>query len=91
MSHRQRDDTRSTKPRMYQPLWELIAKNTSDKPVTITCPVRNQDRVVQAVKKEKTIANTLRRDVDAVGFGRLVIKRDGNKVSFHLLYNGDMI
>ena len=76
---------------MYQNLWEMIAKNTSDKPVKVRCPVGNQPRLIQAVKKEKSAANVLRKNVDAVSYGELIIQRDGEYVYFSLKYNGDMI
>ena len=91
MSRRQLEDTRVKKPRMYQNLWEHIAKNTSDMPVKVRCPVRNQPRLIQAVKKEKSAANILRKNVDAVSYGELVIRCDGEYVMFSLKYNGDMI
>ena len=91
MPRRYHDDTAGTKPRMYQKLWEMIAKNTSDAPVKVRCPVGNQPRLIQAVKKEKSAANMLRKSVDAVSYGELVIKRDGDHVFFSLKYNGDMI
>jgi hypothetical protein len=76
---------------MYQNLWEMIAKNTSDKPVKVRCPIGNQPRLIQAVKKEKSAANVLRKNVDAVSYGELIIHRDGEFVYFSLKYNGDMI
>lgn len=79
------------KPRMYQPLWEHIVKNTSDKPVKVKCPVGNQIRVIKAVVKEKAAANALRKSVDAVSYGKLIIKREGDWIYFSLAYNGDMI
>jgi len=79
------------KPRMYESIWEHIAKNTSDKPVKVRCPVGNQNRLIQAVKKEKSAANVLRKNVDAVSYGELEIRRDGEFVYFSLKYNGDMI
>jgi hypothetical protein len=91
MRRKHRLDTASAKPRMYQNLWEMIAKNTSDKPVKVRCPVGNQPRLIQAVKKEKSAANVLRKSVDAVSYGELIIHCDGEWVYFSLKYNGDMI
>ena len=84
-------DNQPTKLRMYQQLWLLIAANTSDQPVKITCPVRNHKRVIQAVRKEKTIANMLRKNVDAVSYGRLIVTTVGNELRFKLDWNGDML
>lgn len=77
--------------RMYESVWDKIARNTSEQPVKVRCPIGNQPRLIQAVKKEKTIANTLRKNVDAVSYGRLIVKRDGEWIYFSLHYNGDMI
>lgn len=79
------------KTRMYQSLWLMIAQSTSDKPVKVRCPVANQTRLIQAVRKEKSAANMLRKNVDAVSYGKLVTVQDGDWVYFSLKYNGDMI
>jgi hypothetical protein len=76
---------------MYQGLWELIAKNTSDKPVKVRCPIGNQPRLIRAIRKEKSAANVLRKSVDAVSYGELIVTCDGEWVYFGLKYNGDMI
>lgn len=86
-----RAERRPAKLRMYQRIWNLIAENTSDQPVKITCPVNNHKRLIQAVRKEKTIANMARKNVDAVSYGELVIAVDGTTIAFSLKYNGDMI
>lgn len=76
---------------MYQSILDKILENGSDAPVRVRCPINNQPRLIQAVKKLKSEANTLRRDVDAVGYGRLIITRDGEWVTFQLTFNGDQI
>lgn len=92
MSNRHfRESHKTPKLRMYQKLWLLIAQNTSDKPVEITCPVGNHKRVIQAVRKEKSIANKLRKNVEAVSYGELIVTTNGNKIFFSLDWNGDMI
>lgn len=85
------NDMQVNNARMYQPLWELIAKNTSDQPVKVRCPVANQLRLIRAVRKEKCAANMLRKNVDAVSYGKLVTHCDNEWVYFSLKYNGDMI
>lgn len=87
---RAREDA-PTKPRKYQAIWELIAANASDKPVKVRCPKENQARLIAAVKLEKKNANALRRGVDAVGYGKLIIKQEGDFVLFGITYSGDMI
>jgi hypothetical protein len=81
----------ANKPRMYQAIWDKILANTSEVPVRVRCPIGNQPRLIQAVKKLKTEANTLRRDVDAVGYGRLIVGRNGEWVTFKITFNGDQI
>lgn len=84
----------SRKPRMYQGLWELIARNKSDEPVKVDCPINNQARLIMAVRKEKRLANRQRKDVDAVTFGTMIVEIDPNNprtVMFSLDWNGDMI
>jgi hypothetical protein len=82
---------RRHKPRMYEPIWTKIKENYSDAPVKVKCPVNNQARVIKAVKNLKAEENVLRRNVDAVGFGKLIIRQEGDYIYFQLTYNGDQV
>lgn len=82
---------RPIKLRMYQKLWLMIAKNTSDVPVKVSAPIGNHKRIIQAVRKEKTIANVQRKNVDAVSFGDLIVTENGRDIFFSLDWNGDML
>lgn len=82
---------RQDKPRMYEKLWDLIAKNTSDSPVKVSAPLGNHARIIQAVRKEKARANMARKNVDAVCFGDLIVTENGRDIFFSLDFNGDMI
>ena len=86
-----RDTDTAPSLRMYQHLWELIAKNTSDVPVKVRCPVGNQGRLIRGVRKEKTADNMARKQVDAMSFGKLITKQEGEYVFFSLTYNGDLL
>lgn len=77
--------------RMYQNVWELIEKNRSTEPVKVVCPGPGQARLIQAVRKEKSMANMQRKNVDATNHGRLIVKVEGRNVFFSLVYNGDVL
>lgn len=41
----------STHMRKYQPIWDALKNNST---VSITAPIENHKRIIQAVRKEKT-------------------------------------
>jgi hypothetical protein len=87
------------KLREYQGLWlEIARKADPDKHVSITCHASFSRRLIQAVRKEKTAANILRKNLGMPRYGRLMhtieplLDSKGKvRISFHLEYNGDML
>ena len=82
--------------RQYQELWLRIAKAEADAPASVRCSSSFVPTVLQAVKKEKTIANMARKNLDMPRYGKLTYtleKVEGNftKITFHLAYNGDFL
>jgi hypothetical protein len=89
-------DTGQRKLRQYQGLWLEIAKADLDKPVSIRCHGSFVRCLIQAVRKEKSIANVMRKNLDMPRYGELVCtvvedKQDKKfrKITFTLAYNGD--
>lgn len=83
-----------TKLRQYEGLWQQIAKRAE--PVAVTCAASYAPRLIQAVRKEKSIANIHRRNFDMPRYGKLEVTREelaDRKVRlvFTLKYNGDML
>ena len=90
--------TTETAPKLreYQGLWLQIAK--SSKVISVRCHKDFARRLKQAVRKEKALANSTRKNLDMPRYGELqsphvTCKRDANYViiSFSLLYNGDQL
>lgn len=86
------------KLRQYQGLWLEIAKAEADKPVSVKCHASFSRTIIQAVRKEKTAANMLRKNLNLPAYGKLhhVIEplldnRSRVKITFNLEYNGDML
>ena len=84
------------KLRQYQGLWLEIAKAEADKPVSIRCHGSFVRCLIQAVRKEKSIANVTRRNLDLPRYGELecTVSEDKTdkkfrKITFTLAYNGD--
>jgi hypothetical protein len=66
--------------------------------VVVKCHSTFSRRLIQAVRKEKTAANTTRKHLDMPRYGRLQHRIDpvGNskgqvRISFWLSFNGDML
>lgn len=51
--------------RQYQPLWNAVKEATKTKPVQVRSRPENYPRIVQAVFKEKSRENRIRRLADA--------------------------
>ena len=84
----------SNSEREYEGLWKKIAANSDG--LSILLHPAYAPRVIQAVKKEKSRANVLRKNLDMPRYGKLEIDQskqpDGRlKVTFRLKYNGDML
>jgi hypothetical protein len=82
--------------RQYQALWLQIAKADAATPISVRCSSSFVPTVLQAVKKEKTIANMARKNLDLPRYGKLSYTLEpagGNftKITFHLAYNGDFL
>lgn len=83
--------------RQYEKLWQLIASpDHNDAGVPIVCPARAAKRIIQAVRKEKVIANNTRKALGMPRFGEMssTIEKqaDGRvRIVFKLSYNGDML
>ncbi len=88
--------TQAPKLREYQGLWLKIAETTEV--VVVRCHASFSRRLIQAVRKEKTAANTMRKNLDMPSYGRLqhkiepILDSKGKvKISFWMTYNGDML
>lgn len=83
--------------RQYEELWLKIASGDhADKGVPIKCHPRAAKRIIQAVRKEKAIANKTRKDLQLPRYGEMnsVIEYtdDGRaRILFSLQYNGDLL
>jgi len=72
-----------------------IAKAEADTPVSVRCSSAFVPTLLQAVKKEKTIANVARKNLDMPRYGKLsyvLAPEPGGKftkITFSLTYNGD--
>lgn len=80
--------------RMYQDLWNRIAR--ADERVVITCSGGYAKTLIQAVRKEKSIANILRRGLGMPRYGMLLVTKKvlpaGKvEIEFRLAFNGDKI
>lgn len=81
--------------RLYEQLWQAIASGRRDAVSAKTHP-NNVRRLIQAVRKEKALANSLRKMCGQPAFGRMTCKveqvsRTEARVTFSLAYNGDML
>jgi hypothetical protein len=82
------------KLRQYEELWRQIAKRSE--PVHVTCAAGYAKRLIQAVRKEKSIANVRRKNFDMPRYGELEVTREDLperkvRLTFQLKYNGDML
>ena len=78
--------------RKYEQVWQQIAKAV--RPVRIRVPKNYQRTFIQAVRKEKTIANMRRKQLDMPRYGRLnttVDEKDPLILVFSLEHNGDLL
>lgn len=84
------------KYRSYQGLWLAIAGASADKPIKVECHRRFARRLIQAVRKEKSMANNTRKQLDMPRYGKMtsvIVSVDKVNVSieFSLSYNGDQL
>ncbi len=82
--------------RRYEDLWKRIA--ASDKPLEVVCASSFARRLIQAVRKEKSIANVTRKNLDMPRYGKLLSVIEPSKtnprevsVTFTLEFNGDKL
>jgi hypothetical protein len=78
--------------RKYEQVWQQIAKAV--RPVRIRVPKNFQRTFIQAVRKEKTIANVRRKSLGMPSYGRMatvVDEKDPLILIFSLEYNGDLL
>lgn len=77
--------------RQYEPIWNRLKGSTT--PVEVRYSASNLDRLIRAVKKEKTAANVQRKALGLPAYGRLEIVVDEARrvVKFSISYNGDML
>lgn len=78
--------------RRYEQVWQQIAKAV--RPVRIRVPVRFQKTFIQAVRKEKTIANMRRKSLGMPRYGKMTTTRDEKDpmiLVFTMEYNGDLL
>lgn len=88
--------TSKDKLREYQSLWLSIASADADTQVKVKCAATFARRLIQAVRKEKSLANNTRKTLDMPRYGKLfsqITKVDNHKVlvCFSLSYNGDQL
>lgn len=81
---------------MYQELWLRIAK--ADERVVISCSSGYARTLIQAVRKEKSIANKLREHIGMPRYGKLLVTQTAGKpgsnkveIEFRLAFNGDKL
>lgn len=84
------------KLREYQALWLEIARADAGAVVKVRCSASYSRRLIQAVRKEKSISNSTRKNFDMPRYGKLLstIDKVDNRVviiSFQLTYNGDQL
>ena len=83
--------------RLYEQLWLLIAlKDPEAEAVGVFCHPRAAGRIIQAVRKEKAIANKMRKALGLARYGEMdstiTAQPDGRvRVTFQLKYNGDLL
>ena len=82
--------------REYQKLWMTIAE--SNEPVSVVVHMNHVRTLIQAVRKEKCLANNTRKGLDMPRYGRLSStigtvdgKKDHRRIRFSLTYNGDKL
>lgn len=78
--------------RKYEQVWQQIAKAV--RPVRIRVPRNFQRTFIQAVRKEKTIANMRRKMLDMPRYGKLITtvdEKDPCILVFSLEHNGDLL
>lgn len=76
--------------RRYQTVWQEIAKRTE--PTKIKVSVKFQATFIKAIRKEKSLANVLRRNLGMPEYGDLRVTQDALDKSvlvFEMDYNGD--
>jgi hypothetical protein len=86
------------KLREYQDLWLRIAAADSGTPVIVRCSKNYSKTLIQAVRKEKCIANNNRKNFDMPRYGTMhsEIKpvedsKHHVQIFFTLTYNGDQL
>jgi len=83
--------------RQYEKLWLLVAsRDPAEEAVGILCHPRAAQRIIQAVRKEKAIANKTRKDLKLPRYGEMdstiTAQPDGRvRITFKLKYNGDLL
>jgi len=81
--------------RQYEGIWKRIATRSDTTPVKLTCHPNNVQRIIIAVRKEKAIANNIRKNLAMPRYGKLnssVELANGKAtISFVLQFNGDML
>lgn len=82
--------------RQYQDLWQKIASASAGEGTPVVCHKSFVRTLIQAVRKEKTAANMLRKQLELSHYGRLHQKiepivgtKDKVRVTFTLTFNGD--
>lgn len=72
----------------YKVLWNQI--RTSDKPVTVRCAKHSQERLIHQMQKYKSAVNTANRALGLPGFGRMVVERTDDSITFSIPTNGEL-
>jgi hypothetical protein len=87
--HEIHDGDELIKLRKYQPVWQQIAASLG--PVRYKVSPGFHRTFIQAIRKEKCIANITHKSLGIPGYGRMSVKTDGAVVIFELSMNGDML